>query len=469
MNSRSSNKPDLNIFDPMFNFFSLQKKYRGTSSIVVRPESTEEVSSILQYCYSQHIGVVPQAGNTGLVGGSVPLQDEVILSVERLNQIHALDETTGIVKCGAGCILHDLQDYAARHQYMVPVDLGSKGTCQVGGNVSTNAGGQYYYRYGSLHANVLGMEVVLADGRILDLSYSAVNLKDNTGYDLKHLFIGAEGTLGVITNVALLCPRLPRSKTAAFVACDSFDQVRRTLTMAKTYLGEILAAFEFMDDQVMKIVTERHGKDIMIPLQRTLRDDSVYPYGILIETQGSDEGHDTAKMEQFLETVMEQGVVVDGILAQDWRQVQELWRFRELCNPSVAATGYVYKYDVSLPVPEFPRFIDEMRNRLGSVVGERTIQNPNWGHVIDGNLHFNVVSPGMYEKDEELLATLEPFIFESVLRRKGSISAEHGLGICKNEYLSMVRDPNVLATMRSIKGLLDPNGILQPGKYLPTK
>jgi FAD/FMN-containing dehydrogenase len=161
--------------------------------------------------------------------------------------------------------------------------------------------------------------------------------------------------------------------------------------------------------------------------------------------------------------------VVDGILAQDWKQVQELWRFRELCNPSVAATGYVYKYDVSLPVPEFPRFIDEMRNRLGSVVGERTIQNPNWGHVIDGNLHFNVVSPGRYEKDEELLATLEPFIFESVLRRKGSISAEHGLGICKNEYLSMVRDPSVLATMRSIKDLLDPNGILQPGKYLPTK
>lgn len=433
----------------------VQKHYKGYSSTVVRPEATEEVSSILKYCSERRIGVVPQAGNTGLVGGSVPIRDEVVLSVEKLNTIEGLEETTGILKCGAGCILQEIQDYAAERDHLVPVDLGAKGTCCIGGNVSTNAGGSYYYRYGSLHANVMGLEAVLPDGRILDL-YSSVNLKDNTGYDMKHLFIGAEGSIGVVTKVALLCPRLPQARCAAFLACDSFESVQQLLRMAKTHLGEILAAFEFMDHEIMRVVADR---DISLPL------DSIYPYSVLVETHGSVEEHDQAKIEAFLELVMDNGTVVDGVLAQNLGQVEDMWRVRESCNPSVAATGYVYKYDVSLPIPDFPLFIKEMRQRLSSY---DSIVCTNWGHVIDGNLHFNVVVPGNYEKDENLLATIEPFIFESVIRRGGSISAEHGLGQCKNQYLEL-RDEPILSTMKAIKDMFDPNGIMNPGKYLPNE
>jgi FAD/FMN-containing dehydrogenase len=437
------------------------KRYQGHSSIVVRPETTEEVAALLKYCNDRRIGVVPQAGNTGLVGGSVPLNDEVILSVEKLDQIKGLEETTGILKCDAGCILQNLQDYAASRNHLVPVDLGAKGTCRIGGNVSTNAGGSYYYRYRSLHANVLGLEVVLADGRVMDMSYSAVNLKDNTGYDLKHLFIGAEGTLGVVTKVALACPRLPRARNAAFLACNTFEQVQKALDMAKTMLGEILAAFEFMDDQVLRIISNTR--------KLPLGDDSIYPYCILVETHGSVEEHDRAKMETFLEAAMEQGAVVDGVLSQDLGQLQDMWHVRESANPSVASCGYVYKYDVSIPVPDWPQVINEMRQRLLKAQHESAanIISFSWGHVIDGNLHFNVVSPGNFEKDESLLRVIEPFIFETVLGRGGSISAEHGLGQCKNEYLSMVRSKAELSTMYAIKDMLDPNGILNPGKYLP--
>ena len=434
------------------------RKYQGRSTIVLRPQSTQEVSSILKYCNERRIAVVPQAGNTGLVGGSVPIETEVVLSVEKLNTIQGLDETTGILKCDAGCILQTLQEFAADRGHLVPVDLGAKGTCQIGGNVSTNAGGSYYFRYKSLHANVLGLEVVLADGgRILDLSYSSANLKDNTGYDMKHLFIGAEGTLGIVTKVALQCPRLPQSRCAAFLACESFEHVTKLLQEAKSHLGEILAAFEFMDASILKIV-ESTGKEL--PLS------DVYPYNVLIETHGSLEEHDQAKLEKFLDLVLEDGMVVDGILAQNYGQVNEFWNVRESCNPSIASSGYVYKYDVSLPVEDFPSFSEEMHRRLAPV--NSNIVTANWGHCADGNLHFNAVVPNQYEKDPELLSILEPHIFESVLKRGGSISAEHGLGQQKNKYLTMVHDEGKLESMRAIKQLFDPNGILNPFKFLPS-
>ena len=258
------------------------------------------------------------------MGGSVPIKNEVILSTTLLNEIDSLDETAGVLVSGSGCILHDLQTYASDRNYLVPVDLGAKGSCCIGGNVSTNAGGQYFFRYGSLHANVLGLEVVLPNGDILDLLNT--NLKDNTGYDLKHLFIGAEGTLGVVTKVALQCARMPRSKNAVFVACSSFENVRKTLMLAKDCLGEILAAFEFMDREVLDIV----GKSKRIPVLMESKDGDGsssmnYPYCILIETHGSDPDHDTAKMETFLEQAMaDEGSVVDGALAQDMTQLQDM-------------------------------------------------------------------------------------------------------------------------------------------------
>ena len=432
-------------------------KFRGQSQILVKPKTTQEVSAILQYCNEQKLGVVPQAGKTGLVGGSVPTNKEVIVNIKGINTIESLSEI-GILQCDAGCILQDLQTYAAAQTFLVPVDLGAKGSCCIGGNVSTNAGGQYYYRYGSLHANVLGLEVVLPDGKVLDTMQS-VNLKDNTGYDLKHLFIGAEGTLGIITKVALQCPRLPQARNAAFLACNSYHNVQQTLLLAKDMLGEVLAAFEYMDELVLDFVSA--GK--RIPVRKDSKNN--YPYCILIETHGSNQEHDMSKMEAFLEQTMAQDVVADGVLAQDLTQLYEMWEVRESCNPIVASQGYVYKYDLSIPISEFDELVSEIRQRLQGPYPNAVVVN--WGHVIDGNIHLNVTTPGVFEKDPGIAARLEPYIFEAVIRRRGSISAEHGLGQCKNQYLPLCKDDTTLETMRSIKHLFDPNFIMNPGKYLP--
>jgi len=401
--------------------------------------------------------VVPQGGNTGLVGGSVPIADEIILSTKQMNRIEGF-VGDGILQCESGCILQELQDYAAERSLLVPVDLGAKGSCCIGGNVSTNAGGQYYYRYGSLHANVVGLEVVLPSGEVLNLL--STNLKDNTGYDLKHLFIGAEGTLGVVTRVTICCPRMPSARNAVFLGCTTFQDVQKTLLLAKDCLGEILAAFEFMDEGVLDLVRKKKR----IPVTRDDTGHHNYPYCVLLETHGFHMDHDMEKMEDFFDRALEEGIVVDGVLAQDMRQVQQMWEVRESCGPIVASAGCLYKYDVSLPIAHFDDFTEEMRQRLSDHPKALVV---NWGHVVDGNLHFNVVTPGVFDEDPSLTARIEPYLFESVNKRGGSISAEHGLGQCKNKYLPMVKERVTLKMMKSVKDLLDPHGILNPGKYLP--
>mmetsp|Transcript_20134 Transcript_20134/g.24819 ORF Transcript_20134/g.24819 Transcript_20134/m.24819 type:complete len:511 (+) Transcript_20134:43-1575(+) len=441
------------------------KKYKGNASILCRPKTVEEVSSILSYCNEEKIGVVPQAGNTGVVGGGIPMDKEIILSVQDLDQIEAFDEVNGILTCGSGCILQKLQESVSEWNHLVPIDLGAKGSCMIGGNISTNAGGSYYFRFGSIHANIIGLEVVLPNGTILDLMN--LNRKDNTGYDLKHLFIGSEGTLGVVTKIALSCPRLPLAKNAAFLACDDLKGVEETLSLAKQELGEILGAFEFMDSDVLDIVAE----EIKIPVTKSHSSSDKsdipdnYRFCLLVETLGANDAHDKEKINQFLEKCMDNNYVVDGILAQDLKQVQEMWHIREGCNPIIKAKGYNYKYDLSLPIPQFYDIIEETRRRLSSRPDAICV---NWGHVIDGNIHINVITPGKFEEDEEIKALLEPIIFESVVRRSGSISAEHGLGQQKNKYLGVyAKNQEALSIMKSMKELFDPNGIMNPGKYLP--
>lgn len=299
--------------------------YQGKSSVLCRPKNTNEVSSILSYCNEEKIGIVPQAGNTGVVGSAIPMEDEIILSLQDLDQIESFDDINGILTCESGCILQKLQETVSGWDHLVPIDLGSKGSCMIGGNISTNAGGSYYFRFGSIHANIIGLEVVLANGSILDLMN--INRKDNTGYDLKHLFVGAEGTLGVITKIAMSCPRLPIAKNAAFLACDSFKAVERTLSLAKQELGETLGAFEFMDKEVLDIV----AKEKQIPVNRSTGasqhddgDDDAgnYHFCILVETLGANNTHDEEKMASFLEKAMESNDVIDGVLAQDLKQVR---------------------------------------------------------------------------------------------------------------------------------------------------
>lgn len=422
--------------------------------MVLRPSNAREVSAVLSYCAGRSLGVVPQSGNTGLVGGSTPTGEEIIVSLSEMNSILSFDEINGILTCEAGCVLEGVQSYLEGKGHLCPVDLGAKGSCMIGGNVSTNAGGQYYYRFGSLHANVLGMEVVLADGRVLDLTTKV--RKDNTGYHLKHLFIGAEGTLGIITKVVLSCPTRPRAKEVLLLMCRDYDDVMHVLRRAKDLLGEILSAFEMVDGRAMNLLAQNQR----LPLGPA-REDAFY---LLVETQGSHRAHDAQKTEIFLETLVAEERVADGVLARDLEQAQEIWDLREGCNPATAARGAVYKYDISLPIPAFHDFARDLRRDVPSGMEVFT-----WGHAIDGNLHANVVAPGRFEKDAEVGEVLDRMVYERVAEMEGSISAEHGIGRLKREHLGIVKDPDVLDLMRDLKSLLDPKGILNPGKVLPER
>ncbi|CAM9943725.1 unnamed protein product, partial [Discosporangium mesarthrocarpum] len=281
---------DLEIFN-----VDWMRQYRGSSLVAVLPKTTDQVSRILCHCNERRLPVVTQGGNTGLVGGSVPVGGEVVLSTSRMNLIHSFDPLSGVLVCEAGCILENLDNYLAEKGFVMPLDLGAKGSCQIGGNISTNAGGLRLLRYGSLHGNVLGLETVLADGTVLDILSTA--RKDNTGYDLKQLFIGAEGTLGVVTRCAIAVPQRSSAINVAMLACPSFEDVGRLLVLARQRLGEICSAIEFMDADAVKLTLER-CELVHSPLATD------YPHYILVETLGSNETHDTEKLDAFLEEAM---------------------------------------------------------------------------------------------------------------------------------------------------------------------
>uniref|UniRef100_A0A0E0LI02 Probable D-2-hydroxyglutarate dehydrogenase, mitochondrial n=1 Tax=Oryza punctata TaxID=4537 RepID=A0A0E0LI02_ORYPU len=410
-------------------------KYKGSSQLLLLPKSTAEVSKILSYCNSRRLAVVPQGGNTGLVGGSVPVYDEV----------------NGILTCEAGCVLENLSSFVENKGFIMPLDLGAKGSCHIGGNISTNAGGLRFIRYGSLHGSVLGLEVVLSDGTVLDMLTTL--RKDNTGYDLKHLFIGSEGSLGIVTKVAILTPAKLPSTNVAFLSCNDYISCQKLLLAARRCLGEILSAFEFMDRHCINLAM-KYLEGVHNPLPA-----SPYNFYVLIETTGSDESYDKAKLEAFLLRSMEDGLVADGVIAQDISQASNFWRIREGISEASVKVGAVYKYDLSIPVEKLYDIVEEMRNRVGDMG-----QVLGYGHLGDGNLHLNILSTKYSDK---MLAQIEPFVYEWTSKQRGSISAEHGLGLMKAEKIHYSKSSEAVQLMASIKKLLDPNSILNPYKVLP--
>ncbi|KAI8923453.1 hypothetical protein BC831DRAFT_35156 [Entophlyctis helioformis] len=448
------------------------RKFRGQSRLVLRPKTTEQVSQVLRYCNEHRIAVVPQGGNTGLVGGSVPVHDEIVLSTQSLNRIRDFDHVSGILTCDSGCILEVLDNWLAERGYMMPLDLGAKGSCHIGGNVATNAGGLRLLRYGSLHGTVLSLEVVLADGTILELGKPL--RKDNTGYDLKQLFIGSEGTLGIITSVSILTPPRPKAVNVALLGLDSYESVLALFKHAKTDLGEILSAFEFFDRQCMNLV-RKHIAGAREPF------DTQTPFYVLIETSGSSKEHDDAKLATFLERVMGDEIVVDGTLAQDATQLAAFWNIRESIPEACAKEGGNFKYDLSVPVSKLYSLVDEMRRHLTakklfsaseaeggapSSGGDRVSHIVGFGHMGDGNLHLNITTSGWSRNIED---AIEPHIYQLVQDAQGSISAEHGLGLMKAPYLGYSKSPETIALMQRTKALFDPNGILNPYKYFAGK
>ncbi|XP_032402845.1 D-2-hydroxyglutarate dehydrogenase, mitochondrial isoform X2 [Xiphophorus hellerii] len=425
------------------------KSVRGSSEVLLRPQTTQEVSQILSYCQSRNLAVNPQGGNTGLVGGSVPVYDEIILSTSLMNNILSFDKISGILTCQAGCVLENLSLYLEERDYIMPLDLGAKGSCQIGGNVATNAGGLRLLRYGSLRGTVLGLEVVLADGQVLDCLSTL--RKDNTGYDLKQLFIGSEGTLGVITAVSILCPQKPKSVNVVFLGCETFDQLLKSFQLCKGMLGEILSAFEFLDSECMRLLNTH------LKLANPISD---CPFYIVIETSGSDSDHDSQKLHNFLEEAMTSLLVTDGTVATEESKIKMLWSMRERVTEALTHDGFTYKYDISLPVERIYQLVTDMRQHLG----ERARSVVGYGHVGDGNLHLNITSSA---KDPALLASIEPFVYEWTAKFQGSISAEHGLGLKKRNYIYYSKSRPTVAVMGKMKMLLDPKGILNPYKTLP--
>ena len=454
-------------------------KYHGKSSCVLKPKTTEEVAEILRYCSERKLAVVPQGGNTGLVGGGVPVLDEVIISLASLNKIRSFDDVSGTLVCDAGCILEVLDNHVAEKGYMMPLDLGAKGSCHIGGNVATNAGGLRFLRYGSLHGNVLGLEVVLPSGTVLD-GLSTLR-KDNTGFDLKQLFIGSEGTIGLITGVSIVTPKRPSAVNVAVFAVDSFEAVQNVFGRVKSHCGEILSAFEFFDSQSMQMVKAHATSGVKDPFQ------DKHPFYVLIETSGSRKEHDDEvrnaatllvplhwltppaiplqKLTELLEELMESSAIVDGVLAQDETQLQSLWSLRESIPEAAGKLGKTYKYDVSMPVDKMNELVEDMRARFverGMLGEDKQVREVvGFGHIGDGNLHLNVVAA---KYDDEVEAVIEPYIYEWIANVRGSISAEHGLGRMKGEKIGYSKSPASVAVMKDIKRLFDPDNILNPHK-----
>ncbi|KAF2140392.1 uncharacterized protein K452DRAFT_319882 [Aplosporella prunicola CBS 121167] len=435
------------------------RKFRGHTKLVLRPGSTEEVSKILKYCNEQMLAVVPQGGNSGLVGGSVPVFDEIVINMARMDKIRSFDEVSGIFVADAGVILENADNFLQEKDHVFPLDLGAKGSCQIGGNVATNAGGLRLLRYGSLHGNVLGIEAVLPDGTIVnDLSKLR---KNNTGYDLKQLFIGGEGTIGIITAISILCPQQSPAVNVAYFGVESYEKCQQAFREAKGQLSEILSAFELMDGRTQKILEKVVSKKL--PLE------GEYPFYCLIETKGSNGDHDSEKLQNFLEHVMGEEIVSDGVLAQDQTQMAELWSCREGITECLGHWGGVYKYDLSIPLEELYQLVDETRERmikaglLGDTDEHPVVDVVGYGHMGDANLHLNIPTRTF---DKRVEKELEPFVYEWVAKRNGSISAEHGLGLTKKPYVGYSKDETMVKIMKQLKDLFDPKGIMNPYKYI---
>ncbi|MBW0470068.1 hypothetical protein O181_009783 [Austropuccinia psidii MF-1] len=442
-------------------------KYHGNSQLVLKPKTTEEVSKIVSYCVKNRLAICPQGGNTGLVGGSVPVFDEIIVNLSGLSNIRSFDETSGIITVDSGCVLQSVDDFLKSKGFIFPLDLGAKGSCHIGGNIATNAGGLRLLRYGSLHGSVLGLEVVLPDedGTILSNGMKCGLRKDNTGYDLKQLFIGSEGTLGIITGATVLTPPRPVTTNVALLPVDNYDTIKEIYALCRQKLGEILSAFEFFDQSCFNVVL-RHTQQA-----NPFSDPQSQGFYVLIETSGSNKEHDEQKLESLMEALLERSIVADGILAQDETQFNSIWSFRELIPESLGKHGPTYKYDLSIPMPLMYSLVEQTRQRLiehgllspdGSE-GDLIKCVSGYGHVGDGNLHLNIVAKRW---DPKVESVLEPWIYELVTSYNGSISAEHGVGLMKLPYIKFSKDSKNLSILKSLKGLFDPFSILNPNKFI---
>ena len=435
----------------------MRDMFHGHTPVVLRPGSVAEVADILKLANETSTPVVPQGGNTGLVGGQIAQHGEIVLSLNRLDRIREVDPVSNTMTCEAGVTLQRAREAAEQVDRLYPQLLPSEGTCTIGGNLSTNAGGTAALAHGIARSHALGIEVVLADGRVL---HNLNKLKkDNTGYDLKNLFIGAEGTLGVITAAVLrLVPR-PRAVETAFVGVPSPEAALDLLGLATERTAGGVTSFEMMLRLGIELVL-RHGAGCRDPLPEK------HPWYVLIELSSQARSGLRAVMEEILAEGLERGLIEDATIADSLEQGKMFWRIRELFGEVQRHEGGSIKHDISVPVAAVPAFINEASAAVIKLIpGSRPLP---FGHLGDGNIHYNVAQPVGADKADFLNRwdEVNAVVFEVVAKHGGSISAEHGIGVIKRDLLPKVKDPVAFELMRTLKRTLDPKGILNPGKVL---
>jgi FAD/FMN-containing dehydrogenase len=437
-----------------------RKLYRGTTPLVLRPDSTQQVAAILKTCNDARVGVVPVGGNTSYCGGATPSEDgsQIVLSLARMRKVRTVDPDNYTMIAEAGCLLADVQTAATSVDRLFPLSLGSEGSCQLGGNLSTNAGGTAVLRYGMMRDLVLGLEVVLPDGRVLDGLKSL--RKDNTGYDLRDLFIGAEGTLGVITAAALKLFSRPVCLVTAFVAVSDPQAAVALLSRLRMASGDAVSTFELVPRIAIDLVTQ-HIPKTSDPFEER------YDWYVLIEVGGGKHASGLrAAVEAELEAAMDASEIVNAVFAESDAQRDALWRLRETIPEAQRLDGAGIKHDISVTTTQLPRFIVEGSAAILDIAPHGRIVA--YGHMGDGNLHFNV-SQARDESPADFLALaprINRAVHDLIARYGGSFSAEHGIGRLKREELLHYKSATAIDVMRSIKHALDPNGIMNPGKVL---
>ncbi|CAN1572413.1 GlcD FAD/FMN-containing dehydrogenases [Burkholderiaceae bacterium] len=436
-------------------------RVRGRALCVVRPGSTDEVAAVVKACAQAGVSIVPQGGNTGLVVGSIPDESghQVLLSLQRMNRVRHIDPANLTVTAEAGCVLQQLQQSCAEQGLLYPLSLGSEGSCTVGGNLSTNAGGTQVLRYGNARELCLGLEVVTAQG---DVWHGLTGLrKDNTGYDLRDLYIGSEGTLGIITAATLKLYPQPAAQLTAWAAVASVEAAVQLLGLAQRELGAGLTGFEMMGQFALSLV-DKHFPEMQVPLWLD------NAYCVLLEnTDSESQDHARERFEHVLEQAIEQGIIGDAVVAESVAQARKLWHIRESITLAQVQEGLNIKHDISLPISSIAAFVDQAERTLAQAIpGMRLV---NFGHLGDGNLHFNVQAPvgvdpaAFLQSHEDAINTL---VYDSVKAFDGSISAEHGVGSLKVHTLPDYKDPVAMALMRRVKDALDPHNLMNPGRVL---